>query len=81
MDILQIVGELKKILPEENFHVEHETSKNKLIEMENKYGMTTFEFTNMTKDISHISEDERYSWLDTLETYCHFGGIVEGIND
>lgn len=81
MDISEIVDELKKILPEENFHVEPETSKNKLIELEDKYGMTTFEFANMLKDISRICEEERYYWLDTMETLIFFGGIIEGIND
>lgn len=81
MDISQIVTELKKVIPKENFHIEPETSKSKLSEFEKRYNMTTFEFVNLKKDISNINEDERWVWLDTLETYCFFGGIVEGIND
>ncbi|MGE7840702.1 hypothetical protein ACQKNX_07915 [Lysinibacillus sp. NPDC093712] len=81
MDILQIVTELKKVIPKENFYIEPETSKSKLSEFERKYNMTTYEFVNLKKDISKIDEDERWEWLDALETYCFFGGIVEGIND
>lgn len=81
MDISQIITELKKVIPIENFHIEPETSKKKLSEFERKYNMTTYEFVNLKKDITNINEDERLSWLDTLETYCFFGGIVEGIND
>lgn len=81
MDISHIVTELKKIIPKENFHIEPETSKKKLIELERKNEMTTYEFVNLKKDISNITEEERWIWLDTLETYCFFGGIVEGVND
>jgi len=81
VSIQQIIRELKEILPESNFHVQPETSKNKLIELERKYDMTTYEFVNMKKDISNVSEDERYHWLNTLETYCNFGGIIEGVNN
>jgi len=81
MDIQQIVYELKKVIPKENFHIEPEASKNKLIEFERKYDMTTFEFVNLKKDVSNINEEERWDWLDALETYCLFGGIVEGVND
>ena len=81
MDISLILDELKEMLPEGNFQVQPKASKNKLMKMENEYGMTTREFIEMKKDISHISEDERYCWLNTLETYCNFGGIIEGIND
>lgn len=45
------------------------------------YNITTYEFVNLKKDISNINEEERWVWLDALETYCFFGGIVEGIND
>lgn len=81
MSISQIDNELKKILPKSNFHVQPETSKRKLSEFEIKYDMSTFEFVNLKKDISGIIEVERLDWLNTLETYCNFGGVVEGIND
>lgn len=79
MSILQIVDELKKILPESNFHVQPETSKRKLSEFEIKYDMSTF--VNLKKDISNITEIERLDWVNSMETYCNFGGVVEGIND
>lgn len=81
MDISQMVTELKKVIPKVNFHIEPETSKRKLSKFERKYNMTTYEFVNLKKDITNINEDERWGWLDTLETYCFFGGIVEGVND
>lgn len=81
MGISQIIEELKEMLPESNFHVQPVTSKKKLIDLERNYDMTTYEFVNMKKDISIISEDKRLEWLDTLETYCNFGGVIEGIND
>lgn len=81
MGISQIIEELKEILPESNFHVQPATSKKKLIDLERNYGMTTYEFVNMKKDISIISEGNRLEWLDTLETYCNFGGVIEGVND
>lgn len=81
MSILQIVDELKKIIPESNFYKQPEASQHKLSEFERKYSMSTFEFVNLKKDISSITELERLDWLDTMETYCNFGGIIEGIND
>lgn len=54
MNILQIVTELKKVIPKENFHIEPETSKKKLSEFERKYTMSTYEFVNMQKDIYAI---------------------------
>lgn len=81
MDISQIVTELKKVIPKENFHIEPKTSYSKLSEFERIYNITTYEFVNLKKDISNINEEERWAWLDALETYCFFGGIVEGIND
>ncbi|WGT37922.1 hypothetical protein QH639_19160 [Lysinibacillus sp. 1 U-2021] len=81
MDISQIIDELKKILPESNFYKQPETSKHKLSEYERKYEMSTFEFVNLKKDISNISEIERLDWLDSMETYCNFGGIIEGVNN
>ena len=75
----EILKELKKIVPKENFFKEPETSFNKLKAFELLYNISTFDFINKNKDISQIPIEAQDKWLNTIETHLVFGGNIEGI--
>jgi hypothetical protein len=76
----KLLNELKKIVPKENFFIEPETSHNELKDFESRYKISTFDFINKNKDISHIPIEVRERWINTTETYLVFGGIIEGFS-
>lgn len=76
-----MLTELKKIVPPENFFEEPKTSLNEMRHFESTYRMSTYDFVNKKKDTSHIPPDKKEGWINTLETHLVFGGKVKGIND
>lgn len=79
-NIDNILNELKKIIPKENFKKEPESSADELKQYEENYNLSTIDFINKNKDVSHIPTEIQDNWINTLENYLIFGGKIEGID-
>lgn len=67
-----ILNELRTIIPEENFHLQPDSSLKVIFEMENKYGLSSEDFLNFGSKSFNINLEDREIWLNNLETYNNF---------
>lgn len=80
MDFNEVMKQLRDIVPSDNFQEQPKTARNDLINLEKKYSVNTSDFTEKKVDISHIPLNVRDDWLETLDTYFFYDGLVEDIN-
>lgn len=77
--IEEIVTELQKIIPEENFRKQPEHAMKEIVALEAKYRLNTVDvLTTLHND--NIAEDDLDNWLDAYDTFCLFGGDEDDIN-
>lgn len=73
----EILEQLREMLPNENFHMQPYSAEEQLLKLEKKYKISTFDFINKKKDISHIPLSDQDDWINILEVFILFGGCVK----
>lgn len=79
MTIQEMIVELKKIVPAENFKKEPEYAMSTLLKLEEKHQLNTVDFLTGMR-IGELDEDTRWRWLNEYETFKQFNGDENQIN-
>ena len=79
MTMNEILMELKKVVPAENFRKEPEYVTSALLELEAKHQLNTVDFLTGMR-IGELDEDTRWRWVNEYETFKLFNGDETRIN-
>lgn len=75
----EIIAELQKIIPEENFRQQPEHAMKAILHLEAKYQLNTVDVLT-TLHNERIADGDLESWLNEFDTFCLFGGEEDTIN-
>lgn len=78
-DMQDILTELRKIVPAENFRKQPDFSVDVLLQLEKKYNLNTQDFLEKRYSI-HIEEEDVFDWLNEFENLVLFGGDATMVN-
>ena len=78
-NIQEMIIELKKLVPAENFRKEPEYVTSALLELEEKHQLNTVDFLTGIR-IGELDEDTRWRWVNEYETFKLFNGDETRIN-
>lgn len=80
MNIEDMLDQLKKILPAENFKVQPAAAREELLQLERAYNINTSNFIEDKTLPTTIPEEVREKWINTLDTFISFNGSMDDLN-
>lgn len=80
MNIENMLDQLKKILPAENFKIQPAAAREELLQLEREYKINTSDFIEDKTLTTTIPEEVREKWINTLDTFINFNGSIEDLN-
>lgn len=80
MNIENMLGQLKDILPAENFKIQPTAALAELLELEKKYQVNTSKVIGDKNLASTLTEEVLERWINTLDTFITFNGSMDDLN-
>lgn len=80
MDIEMMLNQLKELLPAESFKIQPAAAQEELIQLEKEYNINTSNFIKEQACVERIPEEVREKWINTLDTFINFDGLIKDIN-
>lgn len=80
MNIEDMLNQLRKILPAENFKVQPAAAREELLQLEREHNINTSNFIEDKTLAITIPEEVREKWINTLDTFISFNGSMEDLN-